>query len=474
MNKTKMTLKILGIITACLICLCCLGVDAWWICIYKYGANKIEDNVRYADTIEATDGTKANIFEINYKSNANKNGVEMLEIKLSGLTDTESSAIYSQGLQYVASETDTSIRWNYINNENANFRNYVNYRGEAQNGNYSNLSEEEYSAISGLTAFENNAYNYKKINLFAGTENRAYFQHMDILSGAKRFNYASSDNFTNDVGSAVKPVDDNTFFRIQLKEKNDEGEETLIPYAFRFRGKRTLEELQNAEEKPMYQITGASHSTFLYTCLDTMDIYPFYDIDFLAWRIYEKVKSMPAGSNQYTLVELGDWLDYYSVDDNSTFVEDRLSLDKTNKVRTMFTSYYAMKITVSADGAMRASDSMFKTINGSANFNIAPDGVSNGDYFYGRSVVTVGLNAFEGVDTNEGYKLKLKETFLKQYLASNKVIVLKVVIDKDELGKASKQFAGFTKDSGLENFTVQDCYTIETISGVLVKTEVKL
>lgn len=475
MDKTQKVLKILGIITACLICLCCLGVDAWWICVYKYGANKVEDNVIYADDIKATDGTTANIFEVNYKSNLNGNGVEMFELKISGLTDTNSSAIYSQGIQYVADESDTKIRWNYMDKNGMSLNDLYNlsYLNEAKNGNYTHLSEANYSAINSMTANDNNSYNYKKHNAFIGTEDRAVFQKLNILSGASRYNYASSDNFANDVGAAVNPVNDSTFFRIQLKEKNEDGEEVLVPYAFKFRGDRTVEELLNGEEKPLYSIN-AAHNTFLYTCYDKINVFPYYNIDFLASRIYEKVKSMPAGSNQYTLVELGDWLDYYSVGKDSTLVEDRLSVDKTNKVRTMFTSYYAIKITVSADGAQKASDSMFKTIHGSANFNIAPEGVSNGDYFYGRSVVTIGLNAFDGVETEDGYKLKLKQSFLKQYLPNKKLIVVNVVIDKDELAKTNKTFAGFAENSGLENFALQHCYTIETKNGVRVKSEVAL
>lgn len=464
MDKTQKVLKILGLITACLICLCCLGVDAWWICCYKYGASKVEDNVVYADNIKATDGTKANIFEVNYKSNANGNGIEMFEIKISGLTDANSSAIYSQGIQYVADESDTTIRWNYMDENVINMADF---------SSITHLSEASYSAINNLTAQENNSYNYKKHNAFTGTENRAYFQKMDILSGASRYNYASSDDFVNDVGVAVNPVDDSTFFRIQLKEKNDEGGEVLIPYAFRFRGTRTVDELLNAEEKPLYYIK-SSHSKFLYTCYDTISVYPYYNVDFLASRIYEKVKSMPAGSNQYTLVELGDWLDYYKVGSDSTLIEDRLSVDKSNKVRTMFTSYYAIKITISADGAQKASDSMFKTIHGSSNFDILPEGVSNGDYFYGRSVVTIGVSSFDEIETDEGCKLKLKKSFLNQYLPNKKTIVINLVLDKDELSKKNKIFAGFVENSGLENFTIQHFYTIETKDGVRIKSEVSL
>lgn len=469
----KQTIKLLGYITLGLICLCCLGIDAWWILIYKYGPNKVEDNVVYADTLEATDGSKANIFEIKYYSNANKNGLEMFEIKISGLIDTKATAITSQGLQYVANDKTDKIAWNYV--EDGSFALSIFSLAKAMDGDYSEMSEAQYSAVVNLTTIDDNGYNYHKDNIFHATENRAFFQHFETLSGSTRYNYSSLDNWNIDTGLATNPIEDSSFFRIQLQEKDGEDNITYKPYAFKFRGDRTVAEIKNAEEKPMYQVYGRSKNVFLYTCDYTDDIYPFFNIDFLSWRLYEKVKSMPAGSNQYSLVEFGDWFDYYNVDsENSTFVQDRLPVDKTNKVRTLFTSYYGMKITVSADGATRASDSMFKVVHGSPEFNISED-VSSGDYLYGRSVITLGLQAFdkETNDTGET-KLKIKESFVKDYYPSRKSIVLNIIIDKDELKKSGLTFGGFAEDSGLEDFSIYQCYTTEVIDGVVIKTEVKV
>lgn len=471
MTKTQKAFKIVGIIMACLICITCIGIDVWWIYIAKYGAVKLEDNVVYADQLEATDGTKANIFEVQYYSNANKNGLEMLEIKMSGLTDTEASAIYSQGLQYVADDSESSIRWNYVG-ENFTARTLSDSAINVKEGKHSEFDDLMYSVLLNLSDKSGEKYDYKKFNIFSGQEHQAFFQHMDTLSGVTKYNYASSDDFEKDVGLAVNPVNENTMFRIQLSEKDDEGNITKKPYAFTFRGTRSVAEIKNADEKPMYQMTGGSRYDFMHRISIITDFFPVYDVDFLAWRLFEKVKTMPAGSNQFTLVELGDWINYYSVDENSTLVADRLSVDKTNKVKTLFTSYYGIKITVHADGAMRASDSMFKTIHGSSTFNIAPEGVTNGEYFYGRDVVTVGLNAFDRVDTEEGCLLKLKDAFLAQYIDHKKLIVLKIMIDKDILKDENREFMGFVENSGLENFTIQNIYTYETIGGVIVKSEV--
>ena len=70
--------------------------------------------------------------------------------------------------------------------------------------------------------------------------------------------------------------------------------------------------------------------------------------------------------------------------------------------------------------------------------------------------------------------LKLKEDFVDCYTQDKykDKIYLSVLIDLDKLKASGKTFVGFTGDSGLFNFVIKSCETVETVDGELVYSEV--
>ena len=82
---------------------------------------------------------------------------------------------------------------------------------------------------------------------------------------------------------------------------------------------------------------------------------------------------------------------------------------------------------------------------------------------------------FDFVQISENnYAFKLKQSFIDYLnLPQNKnKIVLKIEINLDDLNNLGYIFVGFTEDSGLSNFEILECYTLETIDNELIKTVV--
>ena len=70
--------------------------------------------------------------------------------------------------------------------------------------------------------------------------------------------------------------------------------------------------------------------------------------------------------------------------------------------------------------------------------------------------------------------MALKESFISEYEKFEDKIVLSVLIDLDELKQKNINFLGFAENSGLKNFEILECNTIQTIDGERVKTEVSI
>ena len=68
--------------------------------------------------------------------------------------------------------------------------------------------------------------------------------------------------------------------------------------------------------------------------------------------------------------------------------------------------------------------------------------------------------------------LKLTEEFLNKNLKNKDAICLSIKIDKEILKQKGIDYFVFATDSGLENFTIFECYQIELVNGEIVRTEV--
>lgn len=111
MDKTKPNkLKSIGILVLTLLVLGCVIAIFWWSWVQEYAPDKTIFNTFNVSQIEnAKDGNQANVIEVRYYTNDKGDGLEMLDVKFNQFYDEDKKGIYSQGLQFVANDPDSSL-----------------------------------------------------------------------------------------------------------------------------------------------------------------------------------------------------------------------------------------------------------------------------------------------------------------------------------------------------------------------------
>ena len=233
--KKKNIFKKIAICLSVVLAVACAAVDAWWISVKFYAPDKIVDNTIHASTVESVSGRTENIFEVNYYSNKNKNGLEMFELKTSYLTDTDGLDIHSQGIQYVANTASDSIEWQFGNFYGIG--SYDEFKSSADSDDFwSRIVEPKDNVLS----------NNDNVSTVKGVRYDALFQkYLPNKNTSKRFDYASGDNFENEVYNSTNPLGAGSKLKITIK--NEAGENEV--FGMSFRGSRTGLEINNNAEK---------------------------------------------------------------------------------------------------------------------------------------------------------------------------------------------------------------------------------
>lgn len=437
MSKFKKT----GIFFLVLLCVCCLAIDVWYIVVNLHAPTRIPSKIFEGGLLTTTSGDVEYLWEVELYKNANNDGYEMYEIKSTYMLDETNESFYSQGLQFIASSQEEKLNWQYCVDDSRDRDNY--YKSEE-------------------SAFWGNFW-YKTWGSYSPTNGEVY-------------NYASSNNYETTINS-TNPFSDATRLKIQLDGKN---------YLMKFRNLDTISAVyekdldgkltDNAQaiDKDTYvgEAKVEDYMNFLYHVVNYEEYHHYYDVYFFSMLMYESIQTIKAGTSQAVVFEFGDYFDYFEYDEATQTYSDVRVQDSTKIVQDM-KSYYAIKVTVHENGAKRASDSMFNCMFGSPNFNSTNEYTSD-DYFTGYTVIQANIYNFDFVKVlDNNYALKLKDSFIQNY-KQYKNIRLLIEIDLDALKSKDINFAGFTSDSGLDNFEVIRCYTTETINGEIIKTEVEL
>ena len=403
--------KTFGIILAILVSVAFLGMDAWWMYIYKFAPDKVTSNTFNLSNLTTADGSVTkNFVEINYKRNDDQSGRELFELKFNYFTDENHETIFSQGMQYVGKSNDSKLEWKY----------------------YKDNSQTKGVWLNGTAGWYNGNDNYGYWGGYKTNE-----------EDTEIFNYQSSNDYKTTLVSSNDLLNDNRF-KVTIGEDN---------FLMGFKG-------SNAEMTPenfQYKEKGDYHFYLVYGKQDIKFYYSYYDVNYFAYLLFNAVKTLPAGTNETTLFEFGDIFDYYKESEIPNVYEE-VAVDKTNcpKIINDMKSYYGIKVNVTADGAKKANDSMFNCIAGNSNFNLTGD-YSSDTYFYGRSIIDVTIYDFDLVKIEEAYfALKLKQDFLDEYLQYKGKIRLNVVIDTTIDEVKNLTYVGFTNDSGLDYFTIEN------------------
>lgn len=402
--------------------LACVGMIGWYVYIHFFGKGVIISTSYEIEGVELEDGTKENFIEVKYFANKNGNGYETLDIKFNSLLDETRTKILSQGLQYSANTTDGKIEFQYVEDESNAFT-------STDNGRWFGGNVQTWSFCG---AFEANS------------------------ETTTVWNYASTDSWQT-AGSATKPLTNDSLFKITI-----DGE----IYGVKFVGRFLTSDKDNCVEENLYM---HEHSDIWWGGNLERYYYAYNDYNGFAKKIYDYAQGLAPGTNNQVVMPLGNMFEFYTYEDGRY---SSTALTATQLVDLDINSFVVVKIEVSSSGAQKASDSLFNCLHGSQTFNLTGD-YTNTDYFTGKTVVKCDIYDFDLVQVVDSYYcIKLCEGFIEYYLPYADTVLLTIEINLDTLSSKGIEFYGFAEDSQLELFTVYSCYTIKTVDGEVVKTEV--
>ena len=353
MNKGK---KILVIVLT-LICLLCVGVDIWCFAVYKNSEEVLVSDTYNFDLLETENGEdKKAIFEINYFSNKNKNGLEMFEIKYNQFQDENMTNIISIGSQYIADSESDKISFNKYGDE---------------------ISEEVVD------------------KWFIYDVGRQFSVQTELNLGASYYEYQSSNDFMFTFGNDINSLNADSKFLVEVDNK-----------AYYLGFKKVV-----WDEK--FYIGNVSESMWFYDL--NAYFYSYVDHTYFAYILMNSCKDLSFTSGTYNSLQFADLFDVYKYEDGKY---ELATPEDSEKIKTRVNYNFIVKINISEDGARVSEDSLFNVIKGDENFNLTGDKVYQ-DYYYGKQIYTAGLSDFDILMIDDKYcLLQLSEEFIETYLTS--------------------------------------------------------
>lgn len=415
------------IIALSIVTVICLGLDVWYYFILKNGEDKIisdtfiigEQTVSKLDEKTGDEITDSKYFcEVNIYD-------DVYEIKFNYLLDENKTYFTSQGMQFIA------------NNGKLNFT-----------ATYSKIVKTETINSSRENYFlYNKTYNYyNRLLTDINYTNLNYMTYAEDING-------NSYNSTN-------PVTDNYFFKIELDGKI---------YGMKF----NTDFAEFSKESNLYLGTKNS-SYWKNSLLGNGTVYDTYyefrdaNVYYFAEEIYNSVinSSLKEGAkDKVVYMEFPDIFDYYEYS-NGQYKEDKIETDKASKITANVKNFYGIKINYNEGKIKSSSQSLFKMINGNANYTNGE--VSPSDYFTGKTIIKVTENDFDWIATkNSGeYIFKLSDNFKAIYNSYNSSSLLFYVeIDESYLNTCNIKFAGFENNT-FNEFNIYKA-TLKTVTGEL-------
>lgn len=408
-TSKKILIPILAIVYAL-----CLGINIWYLSVMLFGDQKIVSDTYYVGIQTATkeDGTadKDYFIEVNYMA-------DMFEIKFNYMLDEKQTGFYSQGLQFLLDENG-EMKFHYKKTEK---------------------DREEHS--SGWWLSHEMTYN----------------QYVDgALWDTHQFNYMSDNNYENCLIS-TNPINNNSFFKIQIGDKL---------YGMKFKGHKYGFNANN-----FTGVTDTINSPS-YT-MKPWIVNNYYSADFVYFSelIYKACESLENGVNHAITFEFADMFDYYEYVSEGVYKDDPIVSDKVQSIQKEVKSYYTILVHKSADKVTKSSDSMFNCVAGKVGYNNS-DEIQSEDYFVGRTIVLAEIYDFDLVNVaSNNYALNLNSKFRNGYEKISDKICLDILINLDYFKENNMEFVGFSANVA-NDFNIYRCRTFETVDGEIIYSEV--
>lgn len=421
MNKAKKKANVFLISTITLLTLLCLTICGWYIYVAFFAKQKATSTTFKVGELTLADGTSENLIEIQYFANKDNSGLEAFEIKYNYFLDEKRESFYSQGLQYVANNPYSNIKFQQVHNDLTKVK----------------------TGKSGV--------------LFLGTRYYECQNSIVLHDSAQRFNYqeVAEGNFIK----STNPIGLDSFFKIQIGE-------TLA--LMKFKGLDTQKDTSTSLGKSLFKNDFPAKD-------DSHDMYLIYDQEYFSKLLYESVKSAELGANYEAIFEFGDLFWYYKATEEDNTVYERINepvavgngeyLDP-GKIKDFIKSYYSIRIKTFEYGLQKSQDSMFNSVLGNTNYNSTGKYQSD-DYFVGKTVINCNIYSFDF--ENDGLNnltLKLNDNFISAHEKYKKSIVLSIEIDVDMLDNLGYELKGFNTKS-FDGFVILKCCSVS--NGEVVK-----
>lgn len=342
MNETA---KKIGIGALIVILICSIAS----IALYAFTLN----HVKYVDvTVEVgafpNSSDKQYVIEVKYNSNKNKNGIELLDIRLNGYLDAkqidvDNPRFYSKGVQFVGSDYG-SINFNLANR-------------------YDNSEVDAWAELFGTPTY--------------------FYRYYDSSVLPKYYDTSDGVSF-----SAIDKIDENSVFKIAIG--NEEDSEL---YLMRLTGKSKTD----VDTRQVLWIT--QHFGWR------------YDMNYLAMSILQVCQKNSNGQDAFgtQVVDMGDFFQFKEYDSKKT---DWITSKETSNLDIDVTQYFNIHFDISSDGAQQSSDSLFGMVDGKSDFAYITDDFVNDYFVGNQVVTFTEKNfrLNDGLlSLNESSKLFLKQ-----------------------------------------------------------------
>ena len=426
LTKTQKIFAGIGITLLIVLILACGIVDAWYVYLRMHAPDKMTSTTVNIGEVETDSGDKAYVWEANLFTNETKNGLECFELKSTYFTDETKKNLYSQGLQYVANTSEDTIDW---------------YTFEEYQEDINDATKKEMKKFTEKADISSYKLSQTGILWWSREYYANYFSPV-LESEASKYNYQSYDGYATT--ESTNPLTLDSYLTLETADNQ------MLYMQFKGDNYATFKSVNEFKADPKKI---GQHGDINY--------YYNYTVDCFAQRLYDAVKTLPAGTSATIVFEFGDNYKYYDVDPTQSSGEEIQSIDY-DLVKNKIKSYYTIKVNVSADGIKNAGESMFGVLHGSPNYVVNGD-TTTSEYFTGKTLIDCQISDFELVQVAEGkVALKLKESFVNEYKKYSNSIALRIVLDNDIFEQYNVEFLGFTADSGLEQFEVYEIQQINT------------
>ena len=375
MSDDNKVWKVIGIFLCCLLCICCIGVIGWYLYILSYGTEKMIVGTVNNSVLEKADGSSAYIIEIDYKSNANNNGLELFDLKLNYFTDETREYVYSKGLQYVANSPSDKIEW-------------VEVAGAEDFDKYLDEYYDKYEIIDVLTPILSENMTFYTVKhtgwwIFDNPYEAIYFKPFVNPFTNARYEYQALEG--QEFTGSTNPITDDSFFTISYL--NDENQTKLLYMKFggdNYVNFTSADEFMN-DDRQIAQ--GGRSVTFNYYC-----------VDFFAYYLYNSIQKLPLGTNGTYTFEFGnDMFQYFEVNEDGSFGEEILNEDRDAIIKTFKGIRSNIKESLKQNGTQPWGNQLKSLFN-------------NLDYYIGLNATSHNSNKAFGAaklkTTTEGNKVK--------------------------------------------------------------------